>query len=419
MKLRLVALLLATAATADLRYFRYERVILNTPSQQLQTCAAVNPAIFAHAAPLLSDLRLYHDGKETPYAVRFAAPVAASAAKISPLNLGRQNGRVVFDAEMPEGSYSDIDLDIGARDFIATVDVSGSHSQSSGLATKIGSYTIFDFTGQKLGRSTVLHLPESDFRNLHFRIDGPLKPEDVGGITVASVSQSKAQYVTAAETSQVTQKDRDTLIEFAIPANVPVDRVEFVPGASPVNFSRNITITVTKQQRAVESERGEPTTYSDSILRIHGVRNGHRIDEERLSIDVPGGDATEATAWPTTWLIRVDNGDDPPVALKSVKLEMLERTLCFDSMPGTSYTLYYGDAALQTPRYDYATLFSEEPGAARAALGPERNNPEYQPRPDKRPFTERHPALLWTALVLVIVLLGGIALRSAKQVSTR
>ncbi|HTP25185.1 MAG TPA: hypothetical protein VMK12_05915, partial [Anaeromyxobacteraceae bacterium] len=86
---------------------------------------------------------------------------------------------------------------------------------------------------------------------------------------------------------------------------------------------------------------------------------------------------------------------------------------------GGKYVLYYGDPALSAPRYDYATLFTEEPGAARATLGPELENPEYRPRPDERPFTERHPALLWVALVLVIALLGGIALRSAKQVQQR
>ena len=48
----------------------------------------------------------------------------------------------------------------------------------------LGSYTIFDLTRQKLGRSTVLHLPESDFGILHFRIAGPIPPESVVGLSV-------------------------------------------------------------------------------------------------------------------------------------------------------------------------------------------------------------------------------------------
>jgi len=48
-------------------------------------------------------------------------------------------------------------------------------------------------------------------------------------------------------------------------------------------------------------------------------------------------------------------------------------------------------------------------------LGPEEANPEYEARPDARPFTERYPWLLWVALVLVVGLVGAVALRTAKE----
>ena len=384
------------------------------PSQASQTCVALDGTVYAHSQSLLSDLRLYRDGKETPYVVRIAEPVAAAAKNIAPLNLGKQGGRLVFDAAMPEGSYNDIELDLAAHDFIATVDVFGRQSQT-GTSTKIGTYTIFDFTREKLGRSTVLHLPESDFRYLHFRVEGPLKPDDVTGLSLTPSAEAKPHYVTAAESAQVVQKNRETLIEFSLPANVPVDRVEFVPEAQPINFSRDVTVTATPQKtnQAGNSREAEASTSSGSILRLHGVHNGHQIDEEHLSVDPP----VSATSDATEWVVKIDNGDDAPLALQSVRLQMVERTLCFDATPEASYAVYYGDSALAAPRYDYATLFTPEVNAARAALGPEMNNPDYRPRPDERPFTEKHPGLLWTTLVLVVVLLGAVALRSAKQVS--
>ncbi len=55
---------------------------------------------------------------------------------------------------------------------------------------------------------------------------------------------------------------------------------------------------------------------------------------------------------------------------------------------------------------------------ARAKVGPEKANADFQARPDNRPFTERHPVLLWIALGLVILLLGTVALRSAKVIQT-
>jgi hypothetical protein len=98
---------------------------------------------------------------------------------------------------------------------------------------------------------------------------------------------------------------------------------------------------------------------------------------------------------------------------------MLERKLCFEAEGVSSYILYYGDPALTAPSYDYAKLFTLQANATRVTAGAEQANPAYQPRPDTRPFTERHPALLWVALAAVIALLGAIALRSVKPVSQR
>lgn len=416
--LLILAVAAPAAPSAGTLYSRYDRALQNTPQQQLQTCAALPADVFAHAAPQLADLRLVGSSKEIPYVVRIAAPVSQSQSAIQPLNLGERQNHVVFDAAMPEGHYSDVQLAVTADNFIATVDVTGSQTQSGTPETRLGSYTIFDFTRQKLGRSTVLHLPESDLRYLHVRVSAPLKPEQITGLTIDRLPESKAQYVTVADTSSVAQKDHHTQIEFTVPANVPVDRIEFFPGADPASFSREITVAVAPSpgKGSASQEPAEPVSVPGNLLRIHGTHDGHRIDEERLAVETsqlfPATEETRLT-------LSIDNGDDAPIALNSVRLEMFARTLCFDAAQETSYRLYYGDPALATPRYDYATLFAPEKDAAQAAIGPEEKNPAWQPRPDTRPFTEKHPGLLWTALIVVIALLGLIALRSGKQIKSR
>jgi hypothetical protein len=96
---------------------------------------------------------------------------------------------------------------------------------------------------------------------------------------------------------------------------------------------------------------------------------------------------------------------------------MLQRNLCFEASGSGQYALLYGDPALTAARYDYATLFAPQTDAAQAVAGPEQRNPEYRPRPDQRPLTERYPGLLWGALVIVIAILALIAFRSAKRTS--
>ena len=128
---------LLAIAVADVHYFRYERPLSGSPSQASQTCVRLMGRSYAHSQPLLADLRLYRDGKETPYVVRIAEPVAAASKNIAPLNLGEQGGHVVFDAAMPEGSYNDVELDLAADDFIATVDVFGRQSQTGARQQKL------------------------------------------------------------------------------------------------------------------------------------------------------------------------------------------------------------------------------------------------------------------------------------------
>jgi Protein of unknown function (DUF3999) len=405
-------LLVLAAATPSVRYFHYDRALLNTTSQSSQTCVTLDPEVFAQSGPSLASLRLYQGAAIHPYAISYAAPLHATAKAITPLNLGLRNGNVVFDATMPDGPYSDLDLAISAHNFIATVRVTGSQLQS-GPATSLGAYTVFDFTQQKLGRSTILHLPPSDFRYLHFTISGPLHPEDITGLTTERLPAGAPKFVTVAATPEVLQKGRDSVITFAVPPNIPVDRIRFSIGPSPVNLSRQVSITVQPSSTSSQDETTSApvSTYGD-LLRLHTTRNGRKIDEERLAIDAPA--YIPATTAGTQWTITIHNQDDPPLDVRSVSLQMIARNLCFDAAPAATYTLYYGDAALTPPHYDYATLFTLDKSAAHAALGPEQLNPLYTPRPDTRPFTEKHPALLWIALIAAILILGIIALRSAK-----
>jgi len=412
-------LLLAASVAPQPQYFRYERS-LTVPSGSAATpqiCAVLDAGVFVHAASGLPDLRLYlgdpATGQETPYVLRQSVRREDRKQAVALMNLGTVAGQTTFDATMPEGSYSDILLDVSGENFIATVTVTGSHDQTS-MATRLGAFTIFDLKDQKLGRSTVLHLPPSDFRYLHFMIIGPIKPEQVGGLSIEASPRSEQAWTVVAQSPQIAQKGHETVAQFTLPAHVPVERVQFVVGDATKNFSREVTVrtdAVSSAPLRTDEEPPQPAMATGNLLRMHGVQAGHRIDEENLAIDVAGADFADAA---TTWTVTIENGDDPPLAIRDVRLEMAERRLCFDRAQVASYSLVYGDAALSAPRYDYATLFAPEKNPSLAQLGPERLNPEYRPRPDDRPFTEKHPALLWAGLILVIVVLGGVALRTAK-----
>jgi hypothetical protein len=113
--------------------------------------------------------------------------------------------------------------------------------------------------------------------------------------------------------------------------------------------------------------------------------------------------------------IAVANGNDAPLPIRAVKLEMRQRRICFAAVAGTAYTLRYGDEALRAPVYDYARLFDGAAKSQTAALGAERLNASFVARADTRPYSERHPELLWIGLIAVVAVLGVTAVNSMKH----
>jgi hypothetical protein len=113
--------------------------------------------------------------------------------------------------------------------------------------------------------------------------------------------------------------------------------------------------------------------------------------------------------------VAVNNGDDEPLPITAVRLEMRERKLCFDAASLDPVTLFYGDSTLAAPQYDYARTFSANGTVHAAAVGVEQQNPIYRPRPDTRAATERHPELVWVVFLAVICVLAIIALRSTRH----
>jgi hypothetical protein len=410
-QLALPLLLALAAPSPEIRYFQHERYVHVAADSQGQACLIVDTGLFAHAAPDLVDLRLYRNGSEEPYLIHQATQPRLDQQILSPMNAGTRGGRTVFDIEMPPGRYENIDLSVAAQDFVASVTVRGSQAES-GVQTRVGSYTVFDLTHQKLGRGTMLALPISDYRYLHFDIAGPIKAESIQGIRVSRAIEEKPRYLEVVRTGHGTVHDRSTVLTVQVPANTPVDRIVFVPtSAAPELFERTVRITEKPARASSERPGREETVTEGSLLRIHGTRQGQRIDEERLEVAIPQRQTSEASLW----TISIDNGDDRPLPIETARLEMVERDLCFDAQSGSSLDLYYGDHALNAPRYNYAALTEVQPHPAVAELGPEAANPIWQPRPDPRPFTERHPWLLWVALCVVIGLLAWLTMQTARR----
>ena len=420
----LVALLLWQAApgtepaTANPQYFRYQRS-LSVTAGAVQSCAVIDPQIFPHAAPSLKDLRLYRDSHEVPYAITLSVPqqVESETAKIR--NLGLRGRNIVFDLEMPNRPYTEITFDLAGQDLLATATVSGTHDPNYSNQTKLGEFTLFDLTSQHLSRNTTIHMQETNLPYLHVELAispatgaGSIAPNPamVQGVTVPPSREAQSLYTTAATTTNIAQRGRQSVASFALPQRVPVERVSFdlAPGYK-ANFSRDVRIS--DRPDGVRGASSE--SLAGTILRVHLTQAGREIRQEQLGVPAILGSNMQSAA---TVEVVVENGDDAPLPIKAVRLEMRQRKICFDDSAGQPLTLFYGDSALSAPQFDYARLFAPSEAMREAQLGPEKLNPGFRERPDSRPLTDRHPHLLWIVLLAVVCILALVAIRSAKTV---
>jgi hypothetical protein len=208
----------------------------------------------------------------------------------------------------------------------------------------------------------------------------------------------------------VTQRGRQSIAIFELSERIPIERVSFdLAPTYKANFSRDVRIT----DRPSGSSNPASETLAGNILRVHLTQAGREIRQEQLSVPAILGSNMQSAA---SVEVAVENGDDTPLPLTAIRLEMRQRKICFDTATAAPLTLFYGDPALQAPQYDYNRLFAPSSEMRAAQLGPEQSNPAFHDRPDSRPLTDRHPHLIWIVLLAVICILAIVAIRSAKTV---
>jgi hypothetical protein len=380
-------------------YFQFERP-LSAPAQSGQHYAVVDETVWQHALPGLQDLRLYSAGREIPYTTRtMRGGKSTEMELVRVLGAGSLNGKTQFLLDM-EGSaeYDRVILFLKTRNYVAHARVDGQDDPHGKQWADLGTTTLFDLSDERLGRNSTLKLPLSSYKYLRVTIDGPVKPSDVELADVGVEMAQEDVWRDLPGQPRQTQEGHDTVLSFSVPQNTPVERVMLAIDPAQGNFQRGV---------GLQGEGGD-TTGDGKITRIHMQRNGSRIDFEQTMVSLG--------AWGHGQMrIVIHNGDDAPLRITRARLQQYERRIYFDCDPGISLALYYGDQKLDAPVYDYAKLFQSDVSAVRVQMGGEEANAGYTGRPDERPWSERHPGVLWAAILAAVAILGGIAVRSIKS----
>ncbi len=404
----LFALFLALGAPLtggpSISYFTNVRDVHISQSEQ-QNYFVVDEEVWDRARPDLADLRIYDGGSQVQYALseqRGGTSSHETAAKI--LNLGSVDGRTQFDLDMSNletgeiGEYDRIRLQLDAKDFVVTASLAGSNRVDEKSATHLPPATLYDFSREELGSNPVLKLPPSSFRYVHVKLSAGISPAQVKGASVYNLQETKALWTSVGSCGAPSQAARTTVIICNSPLRAPVDRVRFRVDPRQVNFRRAVVLSDA-------SDRHYGT--GGEITRVRMNRGGSTVVSDEMDVRIGGASSGRLQ-------VTVDNGDNPPLSIFGVELLSVERRVYFDPQGRSLLKLYYGDGKLGAPVYDYARFFKADPSAARAELGPGTHNEAYRGRPDDRPWSERHKAVLWMAMLLAVTVLAVLAIRGLK-----
>jgi len=397
--LGLVAALLITGPSIS--FFKYQRDAQATTSGG-QHYIVVDEILWQHGQSDLHDLRLYSPEREVPYALGIEKGSSETERKqIRVLQPARVGGKTQFLLDMSEvADYDRIELKLATKNFVSRARVEGQDNPHGALWAMLAITTLYDLSDERLGHNSTLQIPRTTYKYLRVAIDGSVKPADVQGGIAGITRAQKAAWRTIGGSPKQIQQGKDTVVTFSIPENVPVERVLFEIDPTQPNFRREME---------VQGDKGQ-AFGSGEISRIHIQRGEQKVDAEQNSLDIRG------TGYMNLRAI-IHNGDDPPLKITSAHLQQYERRIYFDDSLGTRYTLYYGDKKSGAPVYDYSKLFQKDAAASEVELGAEQANVAYTSRPDETPWSERHPAVLWGALVAAVLILGGIALRTMRSVA--
>jgi hypothetical protein len=384
---------------AGIPYFaRSRNLTVLVPDRQ--NYVVVDPDIWKFSRNGLADLRIYDAQSQVPYALIKQSGGSSNqetTAKI--LNLGAVGGHTEFDLDVGGlQQYERVRLELDAKNFINGTQIQGRRNPNDRSGSNLGSSTLYDFTAEGLGSNFVLKFPTSSFPYLHVRLSPGILPSQIKHAFVSSFSERKAAWSPAGDCKPISGAPKETAFECSLFDGVPLERLAFDVPSSTVNFNRTVVVS---EKNGSELERG-------SISRVRLNRAGQSVVSEDLTLELyrrPGNSVKVA----------IQNGDDKPLPIEHIRPLSFERRIYFDPNAKTSLQLYYGDAKLESPAYDYAKFFQQSPNAVVAQLGSPEANPQFTPRPDERPWSERHQGILWAAMVAAVVLLGALAVRGMKS----
>jgi hypothetical protein len=382
---------------------------LETPEAGV-VAALLDAHVYEHARRDLADLRVKDaSGASVPYLLEWEATASEAPAHPEILNGGFRRGEAVFatlDFREPWRKRC-LRLSLSGDNFRRRVSVEGSDDGRS-WTTLTDEAWVFAIPAPVAARYESVPLPLNDYRLLRVTVrhgpDDPARIEirDAWAPQVARWEPASRSLEPRWSRSEDVQA-RETRLFVDLGARRQPFRAVVVD-ADADRFFRPVIVEARRDPRRPQ----DPPVWE-------------RIGEAALSSGRADDPAThrgriELRGRERVLRLRIQNGDDRPLGVRGVRVEAPRERVVFEAREGGRYRLTYGDATARAPQFDLARRLDDPVGWASAAseLQPGVAEPLPAGPEPLRPWTERHPRLLWFGLIGAILLLGGVTWRALR-----
>ncbi len=366
----------------------------------------IDRGIYVHSEPGLGDLRVVHGGSSAPEEVPYVLEKMSGSRQRREIS-----SRVIDQGVTPAGNL-ELTVDLGAaqrHNGIRLATPRNNFRQRVGIATSEDGLNwarvrddgyVFDFS-QDNRRVSVLYVgyPVSSRRYVRVTVYGWNDPKAVAQCWVAieentpPVRDAMASLIPAPQLDAETQSTIYTW-DLGMPG-IPHDQL-------------SLEIDTPAFERAAAAE----TSSDGKDWSPLGSGALYRFSKEQsLSLDFP-------VSHDRYLRLRIYNRDDRPLEVKAAGLSVIRTRVKFKGANSGAYWLYYGNADAHPPSYDLRDQLAREAPVSELTIAPgaEEPNPDYRQKPPPvKPWSERHPAVLYVTLALAVVGMGTVTVRFLKK----
>ncbi|MBL0740846.1 hypothetical protein [Chryseolinea lacunae] len=367
----------------------------------------VSPALAAYLTESLGNVRIVDgQGHEIPFLVREEKPHVYSM-QFRPYE--------ILEKKQEEGCCTSLMLHNPKQSLLNSIQLVIKNADVSKEATLLGSddkehwfalkqhFMLYPSTNASgTSEIKIVDFPMSNYRYYSLRIaDSTSAPLNILNAGYFEDRQEEGKY-TAVPVKEMFQREKagekKTYVTLHFDTARRVDKLELALKGSPY-FLRQAVLYDVRQRT---NKKGKTETYYNSIEEIE-LNSRHVTSLELPAMKVK------------TFLLVIDNRDNPPLKVDVAKPYQLNRYLTAYLKKGDSYTLKVGEETLGSPSYDLAFFRDSIPQQPPVLSAGNITLLKQKTKVEGTPTFFTSTAFIWGAVVLVIAILGFMSVRLLKE----